>query len=427
MAESKEKDSSCFFREDVDKPMLLRLPYAIRRRIYTLAGLILPSAVHITLYSSHIPGSPTAWSARDQKFKDIPGNHPVTIPNQLFYVSRAISNEAIKVFYSENIVGLDDYRGLLTLQRLSPLALRSLSSLRISVLPRRCPSFPATISEEDLCTRQHSCKLVDKNGFHVNENALCEVLVAQEWERCCTVLASHVQPGRLKISLELPVSTLALGPTIVHQISRLPTLKQCSATLTYTRDRKLQRLLEATILRVTGQVKSCTFPFNDLPAELQLKVLSHTDLSAPGSLTRINKRQFVLVPCLEMVCLGVLKNKSCHLRGVGNTYMHESNSFKQWINTLNFINKRMNVRSLVLSLHLEFSEEWTVGFLEHTPHLDEEEEKPINSKLDIPGTYRRIVESVARLKGLKDLFVHIGMEWDEEEAFLERMVMGPII
>src|ERR1700735_4506955 len=94
-------------------PALLRLPYEVRYRIYKMAGLI---------HDERIP---------------IVGNRclPIdgVIPNQLFYTSWDVSNDALSMFWAENRfrTSISCYSPILEVD--SPIMWSSLRNLTVSI------------------------------------------------------------------------------------------------------------------------------------------------------------------------------------------------------------------------------------------------------------------------------------------------------
>ncbi|KAL3449182.1 hypothetical protein BJX65DRAFT_272985 [Aspergillus insuetus] len=83
------------------QPHFLRLPYHIRRSIYRDLWMI---ADYCSAVSSFHRGE---WSSREQRLVKH-DDYEIRIPNQFFYVSRAISEDARAMFYSENSLWFSD-------------------------------------------------------------------------------------------------------------------------------------------------------------------------------------------------------------------------------------------------------------------------------------------------------------------------------
>ncbi|EFW21123.1 conserved hypothetical protein [Coccidioides posadasii str. Silveira] len=429
MANSIFKHPSDMQNRSSTRPLLLKLPYAIRRQVYVLLGLIIPSTSQVTL--SYPPEYFVfVWSAQSKTFREIDDDPRPPVSNQLFYVSREIADDALQAFYSENKVVLHTFNALFALRNLSPLALRSLTFLSINIKIRKpiTERFP-TRSNELACGRQ----------------------VVEEWKRCCDRLAAHIQPNILELKLNLDTTDTHIGSAMLRTLSALPILKECSVAFEMTSSRELQPLTERTIV-------SCPpFRFEDLPIELQLKILEYAGLSAPGDLRWLKGIGYILNTCAEMAC-GIrgwpaIRYIGCHIfRARYNSrdpcwtfpaslflfsylidlkdYAPGSSSIALWIDRLDYITRHLNVSNLVLSLYLECTER-SCG-----QALDVDVENRLQHDVAMPEVYKRIVEPLTRIKGLKDLFVHMGRRGrqgnflnsvrDKQEAELEQVVMGPL-
>ncbi|QVM07930.1 hypothetical protein D8B26_002626 [Coccidioides posadasii str. Silveira] len=344
MANSIFKHPSDMQNRSSTRPLLLKLPYAIRRQVYVLLGLIIPSTSQVTL--SYPPEYFVfVWSAQSKTFREIDDDPRPPVSNQLFYVSREIADDALQAFYSENKVVLHTFNALFALRNLSPLALRSLTFLSINIKIRKpiTERFP-TRSNELACGRQ----------------------VVEEWKRCCDRLAAHIQPNILELKLNLDTTDTHIGSAMLRTLSALPILKECSVAFEMTSSRELQPLTERTF--------SYLIDLKDY---------------APGS-----------------------------------------SSIALWIDRLDYITRHLNVSNLVLSLYLECTER-SCG-----QALDVDVENRLQHDVAMPEVYKRIVEPLTRIKGLKDLFVHMGRRGrqgnflnsvrDKQEAELEQVVMGPL-
>ncbi|EER26999.1 hypothetical protein CPC735_023350 [Coccidioides posadasii C735 delta SOWgp] len=341
--------------------------------------------------------------------------------------------------------------------------------------------------------------------FPMRSNELaCGRQVVEEWKRCCDRLAAHIQPNVLELKLNLDTADTHIGSAMLRTLSALPILKECSVAFEMTSSRELQPLTERTVRQVTGQIVSCPpFRFEDLPIELQLKILEYAGLSAPGDLRWLKGIGYILNTCAEMACgirgspairyIGChifrarynsgdpcwtfpaslflvncsIRELSQHVFFSKNRFLHPhhddplgwylpqsclhlirfisfsfsylidlkdyapgSSSIALWIDRLDYITRHLNVSNLVLSLYLECTER-SCG-----QALDVDVENRLQHDVAMPEVYKRIIEPLTRIKGLKDLFVHMGRRGrqgdflnsvrDKQEAELEQVVMGPL-
>ncbi|WEW56882.1 hypothetical protein PRK78_002337 [Emydomyces testavorans] len=279
------------------KPLLLRLPYTIRRRIYEMIGLILPSGIDYCPFPERSRTWTTAWSSRDQKLSGVNDERILIVSNQLFYVSRDVSSDALAAFYSENVISLAGY-GLWALNKLGSVALKSMASLQLSLTTFECPVDCSFASETDSAKLEHPCKLYVEDPSN-REDWPCEVLVAQELRENCTKLTAHIKPGHLKLCIILTFPKATFFHEVLSAIVKLPLLKECSVYAATGAPLRFQQLVERTALQATGQIKSYPpFPFNDLPTELQMRILEHAGLLAPDIVARNCCRGYVLQTCV---------------------------------------------------------------------------------------------------------------------------------
>ncbi|KAL4815480.1 hypothetical protein BDW67DRAFT_185755 [Aspergillus spinulosporus] len=160
------------------QPSFLRLPYEIRLRIYTLLCMVDP-------YPSHIRSFEGEWSAREQQFID-DSIVSSDFSNQLFYVSRAISEDARAAFYSVNTLHFYKMQDLLNL---TPVAWKSLRSICVTIGMTRCEG-----SHHPLVYRAH------QGGCHgtvaeimENDTQLLTNADLEAWRSICSTLADYKQ------------------------------------------------------------------------------------------------------------------------------------------------------------------------------------------------------------------------------------------
>jgi len=205
---------------------------------------------------------------------------------QLLYTSRQILTEVREVMYSENkfTISRSDVGGLSALEKLSTSALASLRWLTIRLNYISC-------DDEDKCRdRDHrlDCHPTCKEYGH--DHSLGEIIsredkqLVADWERVSDLLAAHIQPHQLDLTLICDTKTLDTAEVIAGKLSKLPPLKACLIRLARKPNQAIRQLCETTALRAMGYPESritAPFPFRTLPGELQLRILEQTDLIAP--------------------------------------------------------------------------------------------------------------------------------------------------
>ena len=131
---------------------LLALPLSIRQKVYT-EYLGFDQFSQCDFNSANDLASVGEWSARHRCSNKPPFNTlqcfncglkscfrcKHRLANQLFYVSRDVSENAQSIFYSSNRFSVDSdrYSRLLLLRYLTPTVLRALRSIRVGVEPGR--------------------------------------------------------------------------------------------------------------------------------------------------------------------------------------------------------------------------------------------------------------------------------------------------
>lgn len=115
-----------------------------------------------------------------------------------------------------------------------------------------------------------------------------------EWKRAAATLARNLQPGKVRFRLTCDVEDYDTAEEIVAPLlKRFPKLLSCSIRLHALPVPEIQRLAHRTAYLLTSERNpdgtkraennrfDAPFRFGDLPNELKLQVLSHTDLVVP--------------------------------------------------------------------------------------------------------------------------------------------------
>lgn len=104
-----------------------------------------------------------------------------------------------------------------------------------------------------------------------------------EWQCAARYIATNSKPHQLKLYFVSDVENLEVGLLAAQPLRSMPTLVNCSIRLSSVHSAALQALA----FEVASLAKGCELPnsskfrFLDLPTEIRLKILEHTDLVTP--------------------------------------------------------------------------------------------------------------------------------------------------
>ncbi|KAK3896860.1 hypothetical protein C8A05DRAFT_20260 [Staphylotrichum tortipilum] len=278
-------------------PPLLRLPPAIRRRIYdhlNLAALYKGKPRQFDLGGNR-PGAPKLWSGWR-------GFHGVLL------VCRLIHDEAVYVLYSSNRFSLY-YCWTMGPRLLDPLlsmtapALAALKGLKIVLNQAGCHhADPYDRFSQKCCVynneawdacQQHSCGPVTHSAplLGSGPDDSTEAMLSA-WHSAAAGL-SRTTAGRLELSLVCDVDArdpwaVQVARSVVQPLRALTRsqLKACHLRLSLRPDAWLQRMARDTVLHACDLTHRAADPSGRtwlmrLPAELRIRILEHTDLVTP--------------------------------------------------------------------------------------------------------------------------------------------------
>ena len=292
----------------------LNLPYHIRHHIYILAGLVrfcpidmnLESTDKENLRSSHGRGKcyyPARLFYHDKPHEwyeeDFDCRCPAR-PHQLLCVCRSISEECIRVLYSENMFKIcrSRYRALSPLFNLRSKTTGWLTSLCIRL--NTCSCFPGHNhkpqsrhgSEEQ--TKACQCHWTCKGGLQGRDKPLKglsrnDKSVISDWKTLCRRMSKTIQPSCLRLALICDTADYIVALNIIEPLLDLNPLQACSIRLGQAPCHALRRLAENTVNQVTsnavvGNVRSqlpVSHHRTQLVGEIIQQILIHTDLIAP--------------------------------------------------------------------------------------------------------------------------------------------------
>ncbi|KAK3360672.1 hypothetical protein B0T25DRAFT_536126 [Lasiosphaeria hispida] len=302
----------------------MKLPANVRRAIYGFAGIghkARTTDAFIDLNCWSRGRQLTASPFQDVHSGDIEPrdreesarvciNWKSRIPINLLHVSHTIHDEVEKALYQCHAWGASasGHGGLDLLENLSVHAVRAMRCLFVSLTPCACDGCvvtgvcPHPIPVDlrfCLSTRERwldpSSGLTPWTWEQANSyrrerpldirSSLDRRTVAQ-WERVCTKLARYAEPRRLSLYLQCAVKDVRTAERVARPLGRFTSLEDLGVSFGQRaqnapgpHDKSLSSLARATVQAATYKP---SFPFFDLPTELQLQVLSFSHLVHDG-------------------------------------------------------------------------------------------------------------------------------------------------
>jgi len=300
----------------------MKLPPGIRQTIYGLAGLEQDTKekfIDLNMWNYREPTTTPfedgcSADAELSRLSRLHVNWKSRIPVNLFHVSRAIHDEVEEVFYRSHIWGVSasGAGGLDVLEGLSRKAVTAMRFLLISLTPCGCrgcvPTGGACIHpipvdarlELDIYRTQHSG--IVERGYsslsqedaeaHGNSNKrpldVCSSLdrrTVAQWDRICEKLAQHAEPRRFSLYVHCVVKDYKTAERIAKPLRRLQLLGDLAISFGQRNNNSSppaphdeQLLLELAKATAQATKYRFSFPFMDLPTELQLHILEFTNL-----------------------------------------------------------------------------------------------------------------------------------------------------
>lgn len=276
---------------------LLDLPLNIRAKIYSLAGLIRDCPIELTQPYAE----PDTFSGRGLRmrgclytYRKAGGDYGLDawqqdcvcprLPTQLLLLRRSIHREASEMFYSRNkfIIRAHSAADFASLHHVSQRNLALMTSLFIRIGCRNCPrGHEVTLHRVERCATCNTSLQPGRSLFLHGRD------IFAEWSALCHRLKLAISSRRLKFTLICDVSSLAIGQQFLEPLSHLPTLRACTIRLGHAPDYELSILAQETSQKATDVfIPYGPFPFERLPKELRLHILSYTDLGQSGAYTK---------------------------------------------------------------------------------------------------------------------------------------------
>lgn len=329
----------------------LSLPFSVRRRIYVLAGLVRVCPINMnqegprsrrllkkqrdvdTMKSFARLGNYIQWPTRSTflsdddlsasepyacvfQYRTCDGHGPLEgivtaciclpLPASLLYLSREISEEVLKILYSENsfTVGRSDVWGLTPLQQLSRSALRNIRRLSIRFNSCGCIYGKRMYGGlfEELCPLQGPRKYglfschpdCEESGFHdrpVQLHARQYAIVFDELKCVVTKVAARCNLRLLNLDLICDTKDMATAQEVASHLLPLRNLRSVAIRLSQNPNWHHSMLCQELVRQLTSQElgnnKTWQLPpprSYRLPVEVITLILEYSELVAPFDL-----------------------------------------------------------------------------------------------------------------------------------------------
>jgi len=209
--------------------------------------------------------------------------------------------------------------GLTALSQISPQALRVMTSLHIRLnacgcVPGHICSIQDRMFEDPFFFSCRSCHPGCKCGRDLpwSQGDLGVPARAQEWESLTKRLAKWLLPRRLRLSIVCDTLDCATARRILDPVQKLPLLAECAIRLGQRPNHHVRLLTETAVRHLTGQprIPDKSFPWGDLPPELQSRVLHSSGLLAPGPITWVEGDRLGRPSCCHQ-CTDTLETCCC--------------------------------------------------------------------------------------------------------------------
>ncbi|KAF7593190.1 hypothetical protein BBP40_011820 [Aspergillus hancockii] len=242
---------------------LLRLPREVRGRIYHWAPVIHSGYFNIDVITQ-------SRMLEEQR----------RTTHALLLTCGTIYLEVSAIVYGTNKLHVT-YQDESSLQFLRNLTPRSLS--HIKALTVFLAIFPP--EDESHCHESCGCWHGPLPSVWTLEGKEGEDVLA-DWETTVDYIAQHIKPSTVQFNFicDLDVGDMETVEQVLCTLGRLPTLLDCNIRLGCEIEPELEALARSTAFKLMGQEEPSSdlaFPFMDLPVELRLQVLEHTDLVTP--------------------------------------------------------------------------------------------------------------------------------------------------
>lgn len=213
------------------------------------------------------------------------------LPMALVGVCRALQDEVSKILYSENRfrISRNGRRGLTPLLQLSPRAVAHLRTLSIRLNNCCCTRYgpckmESILPSPILCMSCHSgCIGGEDTPLQLQRKADAQQPdILSIWQDAMRHLAHNILPGKLRLSAICDCADEATAGLIAKPLLDLPILAACDVRLGQRPNTHQGDIAQRTALALVGcSSQQQPFPLLRLPIELQMRVLSYTQLMHP--------------------------------------------------------------------------------------------------------------------------------------------------
>lgn len=305
----------------------LDLPYNVRRQVYIRLGLLRVCPINMntenldnTDFVQHCLDWVSNWFSFDTSPFDmasytrcryqslIMGNKHLfpnengfdcicaKLPMSLLLVCRTMYDEVFNILYTENKFRIcqTQPRGLTPLLQLSPRAVVHLTTLSIRLNRCCCTRDNSCQLKTTYCDDEHyciSCHSGCRGGqdtplklLHEGGNTTQDQNILSSWKQIVHHLAKNIQQETLHLSVICDCADELTAEHIALPLIELPRLAACDIRLGQRPNTVQSDIAMRVALHLVGKSSKQSFPFSKLPIELQMRVLSHTQLVHPNGI-----------------------------------------------------------------------------------------------------------------------------------------------
>lgn len=348
----------------------LDFPYDVRRRVYIMAGLVRVCPVNMnteSLDNTAFVQAGLQWATRmewpastdTERFimaskvrcryqtqlrgrgdRLILSDNGIDcmcpkLPTALLRICRTLHDEVFKILYAENRfrVCQTQARGLRPLLDLSPRAAAHLRTLSIRLNRCCCTRYEPCELEEVGWGVERGCRKCHAGGgcrggsdtplqLRTNLSSTKAEGVSQQhdmralhlYRETVSHLSKHIQPGRLRLSVICDCADEATARHVATSLTRLPRLAACDIRLGQRPNTAQADIAQKTALDLVGRPSDPSFPFAKLPIELQMRVLSHTQLVPPEGIINWWPLTIPTMGKCCFACTGTLDACCCYVQ-----------------------------------------------------------------------------------------------------------------
>lgn len=291
------------------KVSFMSLPRPNREKIYSEANVAQGQFIDLNFLACE-----RRFQDHDEDVNDVTGRIYDWLSEQRFPVallraSRLVHSEVEAMLYSTNTfaISLPSPDGLRPLETLSATAIKNLTRLVVSLRTCRCiiPNGCSRIDWGDginvFCSRPTSVPFLtslERLSANTHDRPLGHISRTEKntlarWQRICGRL-SVVRPGQLWLYVVANVADLQTAHAILCPLRSIPVL-DVAISLGDKKDAQLHSLARNSVLAQMNKLHYPPFRFLDLPLELQVQILLHTNLVATHGVAWDPSERFCII------------------------------------------------------------------------------------------------------------------------------------